>query len=220
MFLGFNDSLKAWKKDLKTSGADMSALKAWQKVYDKVMRQEPQMEKQYIQAKSELESVHTLLLELEDMLVAWKEQDQAVMEIRFVQKIGAFSNEMKQYQDNFHHEFFISQYDEEFHLTYKTLLQLCDSMQRDFLILQSEVDNLLAMVKEALAKEQPDYRALTFYYLERKEEEIYDIPHSDKVDKIKCIYESEFLQPIRQMLLNCYGEEKTSQIMEVDLWKR
>ena len=54
MFLGFEDSLKAIKKELKVAGVDMSFIKTWQKTYDKVRKSYPQLEKEYHQAKSDL----------------------------------------------------------------------------------------------------------------------------------------------------------------------
>ena len=41
------DSLKGLKKELKLIGADMSMVKSWQKVYDKVRKNSVQIEAQY-----------------------------------------------------------------------------------------------------------------------------------------------------------------------------
>ena len=49
------DSLKGLKKELKNVGADMSFVKGWQKIYDKVKKGTKQIEMQYTQAKVELE---------------------------------------------------------------------------------------------------------------------------------------------------------------------
>lgn len=218
MFLGFEDSLKTWRKELRASGADMSVLKEWQKAYDKVKRQTPQMESQYIHAKKELEAVYILLQNMEKTLVEWKEQNVPAAKSELEKKILDFSNEMKKYQDHFHHEFLVGKDDTEFHLTYKTLLELCTSTTKDVLIMHSEVENLLALCKEALDKEWPGFRAMAFYYIHRSDREIFDLPHSDKVEKANRVYENEFLKPMRQILTNCYGDEKARQILEVDLW--
>lgn len=218
MFLGFEDSLKEWKRDLKASGADMSAVKSWQKAYDKVKRQAPQLEGQYIKAKTDLERVYALLQGMEQTLVDCKMQGGVLSEGEHGKAIAAFANAMKQYQNSFNQEFLISKEDTEFHLTYKSIVQLCEKKEKNSLILQSEVENLMALTKEALEKEWPDFRAMAFFYLERTDQEIFDIPHSDKVDKVTRVFENECMKPMRQILEQCYGDEKARQILEVDLW--
>lgn len=218
MFFIFGDSLKAWKKDLKASGADMSQVKSWQKVFDKIRRETPQMEKQYMDVKKKLESVYALLQNMEQVLIESKVNGNSMSDSLMQKKLSEFCEEFKKYQNCFNHEFLISKEDTEFHLTYGTLLDLCESDDTNVLILQSEIENLMAITKEALEKEWPDFRAMTFYYFNRDDTEIFDLPHSDKIDKVARVYESEFLKPMRQMMMDCYGEEKANHIMEVDLW--
>jgi len=218
MFLGFEDSLKEWKKDLKVSGVDMSMIKSWQKAYDKVKRQTPVLENQYIKAKKDLKTVYALLLDMEKALVECKGCDTSLWQGEAGKTVVSLANSMKQYQNSFNQEFLISKEDTEFHLTYKSILDLCAKREQDSLILQSEVENLMALTKEALDKNWPDFRAMAFFYLERSDKEIFDIPHADKVEKVTRVFENECLKPMRQMMTQCYGEEKAKQIVEVDLW--
>lgn len=218
MFLGFEDSLKKWKKDLKASGADMSVVKSWQKAYDKARRQTPVLEQQYIKAKKDLETVYALLLDMEKALVEYKGYGVALWQGEAGKTIASLANKMKQYQNNFNLEFLISKEDTEFHLTYKSILDLCAKREQDSLILQSEIENLMAVTKEALEKEWPDFRAMAFFYIERTDKEIFDIPHADKVEKVMRVFENECMQPMRQIFEMCYGAEHARQIMEVDLW--
>lgn len=218
MFLVFEDSLKAWKKDLKTSGADMSLVKEWQKSFHKVKRYAPQLENQYIEVKKDLEIIAVLLEQTEQLLIASKTEGVSITEAQIEKRIKAISERLKKYQNVFCHEFFISKHDVEFHLTYETIVKLCQKQDRDTLILQSEVENLIALSKEALEKEWPAFRAMAFYYTKRSDAEIFDLPHSDKVAKVNRVYENEFLKPMRQILEPCYGKEKTKYILEVDLW--
>ena len=44
IFFGFKDTLKPLKKELKLAGADMSAVKNWQKLYEQVKKKAPQMQ--------------------------------------------------------------------------------------------------------------------------------------------------------------------------------
>ena len=137
------DSLKGLKKELKNAGADMSFVKGWQKSCDKVKKNSGQIEAQYTQAKSELEQVHAVLKELEAILIAKSG------------KLSECEKNLKKYQGHFNHEFLIGKEDKEFHLTYETILKLCSNghkTQKEVLILQSEVENILAVTEEALEK--------------------------------------------------------------------
>ena len=115
----------------------------------------------------------------------------------------------------------IGKEDKEFHLTYQTILTLCSSgrkTQKEVLILQSEVENILAVTEEALQKDWPDFRAMAYFYLNRTDKEIFDLPHGDKVAEVNRIYEVEFLEPMRAVLSKSLGEERARQILEVDVW--
>lgn len=214
------DSLKGLKKELKSAGADMSIVKGWQKSLDKVRKGCAQWETQYVQAKQELEQVHAQLKEMEQTLISMKNDlDNAELK----NALGDCVTVLKKYQGHFNQEFLISKADKEFHLTYQTLLDLSGKgfkEQKDVLILQSEVENILAVTEEALEKEWPSFRAMAYFYIERSDKEIFDLPHSDKVAEVNRIYETEFLEPMRKVLTECFGEEKANYILEVDVWSR
>ena len=213
MFLGFDDSLKDLKKELKDAGVDMNVVRDWQKYYDKVNRQSPQLENQYQTVKRELETVLSLLKDMEQRLISGEAGRDALSE---------FTKEMKKYQGHFNQEFLISKEDSDFHLTFESILKLCNKdvgAQGDALILQSEVENLIALTTEALDKDWPDFRAMAFYYIERTDKEIFDLPHSDKVAKVNRVYENEFLKPIRDCMEGRISENRIREIMEEELWK-
>lgn len=212
------DSLKGLKKELKSTGADMGFVKGWQKDFDKVKKNSRQIEAQYTQAKQELMQVHTALKKMEQSLIYIKED---LKSSSYRSYIKDCVRDMKKYQGSFNHEFLIGKEDKDFHLTYQTLLNLCgndDWNARDMIILQSEVENILALVEEALEKEWPEYRAMAYFYLERTDKEIADLPHADKVVEVNRIYDAEFLSPMREVLNKSFGEGKAKQILEVDIW--
>ncbi|MBQ2900687.1 MAG: hypothetical protein IJE49_02495 [Agathobacter sp.] len=212
------DSLKGLKKELKSAGADMSFVKSWQKTFDKVKKGCQQMESQYTQAKTELEQVHTILKKMEASLIEMKSDVENSVHRT---SLGDSAKELKKYQGHFNQEFLISKEDKEFHLTYQTILELCSKgckEQKDVLILQSEVENILAVTEEALDKEWPSYRAMAYFYIDRTDREIFDLPHSDKVVEVNRIYENEFLTPMRQVLTKCFDEQKVNDTLEVDVW--
>lgn len=217
MFFG-EDSLKGLKKELKSAGADMSFVKGWGKSFEKVKKASAQIEQQYTQAKAELEQIHMLLKKMEQTLIGMKTD---VMNVSHKGTLNECARELKKYQGHFNQEFLIGKEDKEFHLTYHTLLTLCAkgfNEPKDVLIVQSEVENILAVAEEALAKEWPSFRAMAYFYLDRTDEEILDLPHSDKVVEVNRIYEAEFLAPMRKVLTDCFGDEKANYTLEVDVW--
>lgn len=214
----FDDSLKGLKKELKTVGADVSFVKNWQKSYDKVKKQSPGIEEQYIKTKAELETVMGILKGMEQFLISMKDG----MDLADVQaKLLDFAKDLKRYQNDFNYEFLISKEDKEFHLTYEAIITLCGKHmgnRSDLLILQSEVENLMAIAKEALTKEWPDSKEMAYYYLEHTDREIFELPHQDKVQVVKNMYESEFYSPMKEVIEDALGAERATEIMEVELW--
>ncbi len=212
MFLGFDDSLKDLKKELKDAGVDMGVVRDWQKYYDKVRKQAPLMEQQYQMVKTELKMVLSTLREMEQALIAGRDDAQ----------LQEYAKELKKYQGHFNQEFLISKADSDFYSTYESVLKLCDKKLRgssDTLILQSEIENLIALAAEALEKEWPDFRAMAFYYIERSDKELFNLPHSEKVEKVCRIYENEFIKPLRDAMSGRLSEKRINQIMEVELWR-
>lgn len=212
------DSLKKWKKEWKKAGVDMHFVKNWQKAFEKVKKGAVQTEAQYTQARQELQQVYTILKEMEATLISMKKE---FSNASYKSSLSRCAKEMKRFQGHFNQEFLIGKEDKEFHLTYQTILELCHKgfkEQQDVLILQSEIENILAVTEEALAKEWPSFRAMAYFYINRTDKDISDLPHTDKVTEVNRIYETEFLEPMRQVLTGCLGEEKAEYSLEVDVW--
>lgn len=209
MLFGFDDSLKDLKKELKATGMNVPFVKEWQKSYDKVKKQSAVLKAQYTQAKLDLETVYRTLKVLEQKLIDGEAD------------LSTEIKGLKQYKTSFNQEFLIGKEDKEFHLTFQTILSLGEkklSSQKDVLILQSEIENLLAVTKEALEKEWPGFRAMAYFYIERTDRDILDLPHGEKVVKVQRIYEDEFIKPMTQVLQSAFGDERAKNIMEVELW--
>ena len=134
MFLGFDDSLKSLKRDLKDSGVDIGFIRQWQKNYDKVRVQAPVLENQYQVAKQELQNVLSLIMDMEQQLIAGTVSKES---------LAVFSKEMKNYQGHFNQEFLIGKADTDFQTTYVSIIKLCDkdiNVKGNALILQSEIE--------------------------------------------------------------------------------
>lgn len=214
----FDDSLKGLKKELKNAGADISFVKIWQKTYDKVKKQTVTIEGQYTKAKTELVIVMDCLKRLETLLIAANEN---AVGLDLKKEIALLVKELKKYQGGFNLEFLISKEDKEFHLIYETILSLCEkkvSEKKTVLILQSEVENLMAIAKEALEKKWPDFRAMAYYYLGHTDREIYALPHQEKLSVVSKYYFDEFYNPMRQVIEATLGVDRAKEIMEVELW--
>lgn len=218
MFFGDN-YFKKLKKQLKSAGADMSFVKRWQQLLEKVKKSSQQIQMQYTHEKNDLERVRDILKQLEAELII---MNQDFMYTKCRKILSDSSKELKLFKSRFHHEFLISREDKDFHLTYQTVLDLCKKgvkEKKQVLILQSEVENLLAMTEEALQKDLPSYHAMAYFYLKRTDKEISDLPHMEKVEKVNEIFQNEFITPMKQVLIECIGKEKANIILEVELWK-
>ena len=110
---------------------------------------------------------------------------------------------MKKRKNTYIHEFLVSKEDKDFHLTYETMIKLIDQFDGSgdhAIILQSETENLLAMIKEDLEKEIPDMLALTYFYIVGSDRELVDLPPKERLEKIKRVYEMEFIRPMERQL--------------------
>ena len=145
---------------------------------------------------------------MEQMLIAEQTADR--------KEFGRLLKDLRQMQNNFDHEFLVSKEDQEFHSTYDTILRLgmkALNAPDQKLLLQSETENLLALLKENLEKEEPKIEALTFYYQLGSDQELAQLPPAEKLEKITYFYEREFRQPILQLLEN--GISRAGQLKDI-----
>ena len=213
IFFGFRDTLKPLKKELKLAGADMSAVKNWQKLYEQVKKKAPQMQHTYDDVKNALQELSDILKHMEIDLAdreesnyfAWRNPMQVLNE-----KLKTYGEQLEFHKNNFNHDFLISEEDTEFHLSYATLLKFCleGIEEHEMLFMQSEVENLMAITKEALQKECPDFKALAFFDMRRSANELLELPHFEKITQISDFYENEFLTPMQEILLEAFKNAK------------
>jgi hypothetical protein len=213
----FDDSLKDLKRELKAVGADLSYVKKWQKNYDKVKKSYPILENQYIKAKADLNAVMKCLKEMEQMMIS-ATVNSDIRSIR--ERMNHCAKEMKKYQKGFNHEFLIGKEDKEFHLTFSTILSLCEKdmkEKRERLILQSEVENMMSITKEALEKVWPEFRELAYFYIEHTDKELSELPHQEKIQLVRKLYKEEYYDPMKKVLVAALGAERADKIMEDEL---
>ena len=157
---GRDEAFDKIKAALAATDSDMAAFKSWQKKYEKLSRQWQNVQTQYENARAATEWVNNAAGQMERMITGEKAYDKK----EFAQLI----KEMKRRQNGFDHEFLISAEDHEFHSTYDTIVRLGQKAYETAdqrLILQSEIENLLALLRENLEKERPSAWKLAFYLM-------------------------------------------------------
>lgn len=204
--LGRND-MRELKEALDACGCDMGAFRCWQKQYEKLVKQMPSVRAQYENALYTTQEVYVTVQELEKLIV----EEAADAHREFAGMIKS----LKKAQNTFGHEFIISRDDREFHSTYESVVRLGaksleDAQQR--LILQSEIENLLALLKENLEKEEPQLQTLCYFYQEHSDQELTELTPAGRVERIVEVYQREFALPIAQLLLDAipYADSRRS----------
>lgn len=194
---GRNDFVENVKSALAAVDCDMGAFRSWQKMYDKLKKKKSEQEDRYRRCREQTKRVQEDAQLMEHMLTTAQSVDG--------KEFGRLLKDLRQMQNSFDHEFLVSKEDQEFHFTYDTILRLGTKALNapdQKLLLQSEIENLLALVKENLEKEEPKIEALTFYYQLGSDQELVQLPPTEKLEKITYFYEREFRQPILQLLEN------------------
>ena len=205
---GRNDFIENVKDALAASDCDMGEFRSWQKMYDKLKKKKREEEERYQRCRKQTKRVQEDAQLMEHMLTA----EQPVEEKAF----GRLLKDLRQMQNGFDHEFLISKEDQEFHSTYDTILRLGARALKapdQKLLLQSEIENLLELLKENLEKEEPEIAALAFYYQFGSDQELAQMPPAEKLSKITYLYESEFRRPILQLLesgISSAGQQKST----------
>ena len=188
---GKDDELEKVKSALAAMDGDMSAFRLWQKQYDKLNRQWQAVQERYQKARQTTEQVHRNAKQLEEILVGDAQGRK--------KEAAQILKDWKRLQNGFDHEFLISKEDREFHSTYDTIVRLgikAVDKEDQKLILQSEVENLIALLKENLGKEKPSAWKLCFYTLNHGEQELMELPPAEKLNCIDNTY-----QPIIALLV-------------------
>jgi len=192
---GRNDFVENVKSALAAVDCDMGAFRSWQKMYDKLKKKKGEQEDRYRRCREQTKRVQEDAQLMEHMLTTAQSVDG--------KEFGRLLKDLRQMQNSFDHEFLVSKEDQEFHSTYDTILRLGTKALNapdQKLLLQSEIENLLALLKENLEKEEPEIAALTFYYQFGSDQELAQLPPAEKLSKITYLYECEFRRPILQLL--------------------
>lgn len=154
---GRNDFVENVKSALAAVDCDMGAFRSWQKMYDKLKKKKSEQEDRYRRCREQTKRVQEDAQLMEHMLTTAQSVDG--------KEFGRLLKDLRQMQNSFDHEFLVSKEDQEFHSTYDTILRLGTKALNapdQKLLLQSEIENLLALLKENLEKRNRRLRHLHF----------------------------------------------------------
>lgn len=197
---GFDSQGKELKTAMQIAGGDTVLVKEWLKTAEKTKKQYENVKEAYDKARASLLRVTEILGALEKFLVS----DQVTE--TYENEFSLFLKELKRLRGSVDHEFLISAQDREFHLTYDTILKLGPDFlgeRADGIILQSEIENLISLSKEAIEKEKPDLLMLSYFYLKRSDKEICELPHGERIAKLQRVFSSEFLGNMTKEVVKC-----------------
>lgn len=181
---------------LEETGCNMILWKQWQKKYEKLLKQLPAVREKFERVKTTTKEVEKIARGME-RIIADRQQTAKAKEFAELVK------ELKKMQNTFDHPFLISGEDKEFHSTYDSILKLgtraCQE-EKQSLILQSEIENLLALLAENLDRKEPDINALGYYCMEYDLQMLTELSPMVRLEKVESIYESEFKRPFIRMV--------------------
>ena len=203
--------------NLQNAGADMTEVRHWFKKLERVKKSVSSVGGRYRIATDALRKTEELVMHMDELLVSdsialdeQRKQEKTdagkADEIRAtgnLKEMNALSRELKKLRNRFDHAFVIAAEDEEFHLIYDTVIRLGAAYKGsdvEQLLLQSEAENLLDLMKEHLQREQPDLFALCYFYLEKDEKLLKELPPQERVAKVNRICCREFMGAMEQLL--------------------
>ena len=192
--MSIEEAEKIFKREMEEKKVEKSAVKSWLRVYERTKKLYIQVGSRYERNREDLCCVLEHLYDMEKQLIGYH-----IFDEENKRRFQIHMRELKKFQGTFNHEFLISKEDVDFHTTYDSVIKLGTKyvdLQSNGIILHSEVENLIAVTKEALDRKTPDLFALSFFYLTRSDRELRDLPFPDKMAKIQRIYDNEFFRDI------------------------
>lgn len=204
------EQIKEIKKNMLAADCNKTAVRAWFKLYDKTLKKAEDAKEEYQKCLHNTMIVQEYGKQMEQFMVQKAVPDRE-------NRLRQFGKDFKRIQGAIAHEFIISSQNQEFFSTYQSLQKLLKQPLNDHhqeLILHSEIENLLALLAEGLALEKPHFFALGFFHMEHTDQELYDMPSSEKRQYILNLYEKGFLLPIRRELFGAMGKEQLENLLQ------
>lgn len=204
MLFGSDEEVKRLKIAFQTAGADMNAAKSWIKLYERTRKEALTCMGRYYTCKENLERLIKGLEELEQMIRGYNTLDKQEQD-----RFSSILKDFKKMQGSFNDEFLISKEDKDFHTTLESVIKLGPdyvNKHKEGVILQSEIENLLALAKEGVERDRPELFALSYFYLEHSNADLAEMNFAQKVEKVMRIYNNQFIEPIHGVLVQCMNQ--------------
>lgn len=199
--MGLDQEEKDLKNAMQVAGANMSEVKEWLKVYEKTRKASLTVAGQYYDVRNCLMKLLEDSMQMESILRTGigisGQQEQQFREIL---------KNMRKQRGMFDSEFLISKADKDFHTTFDAVVMLGTKFveeQQNGILLQSEIENLIALIQEGLEREKPDLFALSYFYLKRSNKELENLTFPEKVTKVMRVYQTEFISGIQKQIVAC-----------------
>lgn len=199
--MGLDQEEKDLKNAMQVAGANMSEVKEWLKVYEKTRKASLTVAGQYYDVRNCLMKLLEDSMQMESILrMGIGISGQQGQQFREILKT------MRKQRGMFDSEFLISKADKDFHTTFDAVVMLGTKFveeQQNGILLQSEIENLIALIQEGLEREKPDLFALSYFYLKRSNKELENLTFPEKVTKVMRVYQTEFISGIQRELVAC-----------------
>ncbi|MBE5890103.1 MAG: hypothetical protein E7282_03935 [Lachnospiraceae bacterium] len=192
MMFGLDNNEKELKELLAQMGCEASTFKNFKSGYEK-------MNKRYAQTVLTYENCYKISLHLKELTEELEHYfvDHKAMNLTEIAK------EYKKMQGSFEHEFIISKQDTDFHSTYDTLIKKLPLLEKgleDPILMQSEVENLLAILRENVDREKPNLYALSYFLADHKMIELSEMSADAKNRFIGQKFYDEVVKPIQSVI--------------------
>ena len=199
--MGLDQEEKDLKNAMQVAGANMSEVKEWLKVYEKTRKASLTVAGQYYDVRTCLMQLLEDSMQMESILrTGIGISGQQGQQFREILKT------MRKQRGIFDSEFLISKADKDFHTTFDAVVMLGTKFveeQQNGILLQSEIENLIALIQEGLEREKPDLFALSYFYLKRSNKELENLTFPEKVTKVMRVYQTEFISGIQKQIVAC-----------------
>ena len=206
---GRNEFTKEVKAALEETGCDRGTFRNWQNVYRKWEKKRKCETARYKKCRRQMLRVQEDAQLMEHMLTRETKID--------VRAFGQLLKELKQMNGSFYHAFLVDQTDADFQSTYETILRLgvkALESEEQTLFLQSEIENLQALLEDDLKKPQPQMDALAYYYIDWSDFDLEPLTQQERLDTVGQIYEQEFRAPLLQLLgRECYAQQEEQPLL-------
>lgn len=205
--------LKRLTKGLKKAGADRNQVRSWLKDAKQLTKKKPKYAQEYVEALGAQRRVERSAKDLEKVLIlAGEEKLDATQKTRWENAVA----DLVACNREWIHPFLVAEDDREYQMVYEAVLRMgitAQSEKKERVLLQSEVENLLAMTGEILEHKMPDITAYCYFCMKHENKELLDLSPAERRKKITSIFETEYITEIQTMINQVLSGEQRQEAL-------